>query len=616
MCGIAGWVSYNRDVRLEQGTLEALTETMACRGPDAGGLWTDQHAALGHRRLSIIDLDGGKQPMVADHDGRELACLTYSGEVYNFKELRAELTSRGHSFRTRSDTEVVVRGYLEWGEGIVDRLNGMFAFALWDLRTQTLLLVRDRMGVKPLYYFPTSDGVVFGSEPKAILAHPSVPRQVGQDGLREILEMVKTPEQGIFSGMFEVRPGQLVRIGREGLTKRTYWALEAREHTDDLPTTIDTVRGLLEDIVERQTVADVPLCSLLSGGLDSSAITALASRTLAGRGEGPVRSFSVDFEDHGAGFVVDPVRGSSDTPFVHDLVRHVGADHSEIIMNSAELADPALRAKVLRALDLPPAYWGDMWPSLYRLFQSVRERSTVALSGESADEVFGGYRWFFDNEAVEAETFPWLTSATGKYFDGKSLFDPGLIQKLDMPGFLRDSYAQAVSETPELAGEDAVNRRMRQMSYVNLTRFVQTLLDRKDRMSMAVGLEVRVPFCDHRLVEYVFNTPWEMKSFDGREKSLLRAATKDLLPESIVQRVKSPYPTTQDPAYELGLRASLHEVLADPSSPVLPLLDNAATRALLERPVGDMSAQYDRSGLEMALGLNSWLSAYDIELSL
>ncbi|MFJ8149101.1 asparagine synthase (glutamine-hydrolyzing) [Streptomyces sp. NPDC096048] len=616
MCGIAGWVSYAQDVRLEQGTLEAVTQTMACRGPDAGGMWTDQHAALGHRRLSIIDLDGGRQPMVADGDGRELACLTYSGEVYNFKELRADLISRGHAFRTRSDTEVVVRGYLEWGEGIVDRLNGMFAFALWDLRTQTLLLVRDRMGVKPLYYFPTADGVVFGSEPKALLAHPSVPRRVGQDGLREVLEMVKTPEQGIFSGMNEVRPGQLVRVDRSGLTKRTYWALEAREHTDDLATTVDTVRGLLEDIVERQTVSDVPLCSLLSGGLDSSVITALASRTLAGRGEGPVRSFSVDFEEHGADFVVDPVRGSSDTPFVHDLVKHVGADHSEIIMNSGELADPALRAKVLQALDLPPAYWGDMWPSLYRLFQSVRERSTVALSGESADEVFGGYRWFFDNEAVGADTFPWLTSATGKYFDGKSLFDPGLIQKLDMPGFLRDSYAQAISETPELTGEDAVNRRMRQMSYVNLTRFVQTLLDRKDRMSMAVGLEVRVPFCDHRLVEYVFNTPWEMKSFDGREKSLLRAATKDLLPESIVQRVKSPYPTTQDPAYELGLRASLHEVLADSSSPVLPLLDNAAAKALLDRPVGDMSAQYDRSGLEMALGLNSWLSAYDIELAL
>ncbi|MEU3755278.1 asparagine synthase (glutamine-hydrolyzing) [Streptomyces olivoreticuli] len=616
MCGIAGWVDFARDVRQDQQTLEAITRTMACRGPDAEGIWADEHAALGHRRLSIIDLDGGRQPMTAEEDGRTLACLTYSGEVYNFQELRSELVSRGHRFRTRSDTEVVLRGYLEWGEDLVTRLNGMYAFALWDPRSQSLLLIRDRMGVKPLYYFPTADGVVFGSEPKAILGHPAVPSRVGADGLREVLEMVKTPEQGVFSGMYEVRPGQLVRIQRSGLTKRTYWALEAREHTDDLDTTIGTVRGLLEDIVDRQTVADVPLCSLLSGGLDSSVITALASRKLAARGEGPVRSFSVDFADHGAEFVTDPVRGTADAPFVRDLVELIGADHSEVIIDSAELADPGLRAKVIGALDLPPAYWGDMWPSLYRLFQAVRARSTVALSGESADEVFGGYRWFFDQEAVAAETFPWLTSATGKYFDGKSLFDPGLIQKLGMPEFLRDSYGQAISETPVLAGEDAVNRRMRQMSYVNLTRFVQTLLDRKDRMSMAVGLEVRVPFCDHRLVEYVFNVPWEMKSFDGREKSLLRAATKDLLPESIAQRVKSPYPTTQDPAYERGLRRALSEVLADPSSPVLPLLDGPAVKRLLGSPLTGMSAQYERSGLEMALGLNSWLTSYDIALDL
>jgi asparagine synthase (glutamine-hydrolysing) len=616
MCGIAGWVDFSRDVRQDEKTLEAVTRTMACRGPDAEGMWAGRHAALGHRRLSIIDLEGGRQPMVADDAGRVLACLTYSGEVYNFQELRRELKGRGHAFRTHSDTEVVLRAYLEWGEGLVDRLNGMYAFAVWDERAQTLLLVRDRMGVKPLYYFPTADGVVFGSEPKALLAHPGVPRRVGADGLREVLEMVKTPENGVFSGMYEVRPGQVVRVGREGLSKRTYWALEAREHTDDLETTIDNVRWLLEDIVERQTVSDVPLCSLLSGGLDSSVITALASRKLTARGEEAVRSFSVDFANHGAEFVADPVRGSSDAPFVRDLVDLIGANHSEIIMDSAELADPELRAKVLEALDLPPAYWGDMWPSLYRLFQSVREQSTVALSGESADEVFGGYRWFFDPEAVRAETFPWLTSATGKYFDGKSLFDPGLLRKLEMPEFLRDSYAQAVSEAPVLPGEDETNRRMRQMSYVNLTRFVQTLLDRKDRMSMAVGLEVRVPFCDHRLVEYVFNAPWEMKSFDGREKSLLRAATRDLLPESIAQRIKSPYPTTQDPAYERGLRSALAEVLDEPSSPVLPLLDQGEAKSLLARPLGDVSAQYDRAGLEMALGLNSWLRGYDITLDL
>ncbi|MGY1578835.1 asparagine synthase (glutamine-hydrolyzing) [Streptomyces sp. MN13] len=616
MCGIAGWVDFARDVRQEHGILEAITRTMACRGPDAEGMWTGEHAALGHRRLSIIDLDGGRQPMVAEAEDRALACLTYSGEVYNFQELRRELEDRGHHFRTRSDTEVVLRGYLEWGEGLADRLNGMYAFAVWDAREQTLLLVRDRMGVKPLYYFPTADGVVFGSEPKAILAHPEVPRRVSAEGLREVLEMVKTPEHGVFSGMYEVRPGQLVRVSRTGLTKRTYWSLEAREHTDDLDTTIATVRGLLDDIVSRQTVADVPLCSLLSGGLDSSAITALAHHKLAARGEGPVRSFSVDFAEHGANFVADPVRGTSDAPFVRDLVAHIGAEHSEVVIDSAELADPQLRANVLRALDLPPAYWGDMWPSLYRLFQSVRARSTVALSGESADEVFGGYRWFFDQEAVQAETFPWLTSATARYFDGKSLFDPGLLHKLGMPEFLRDSYAQAVGETPVLPGEDAVDRRMRQMSYVNLTRFVQTLLDRKDRMSMAVGLEVRVPFCDHRLVEYVFNVPWRMKSFDGREKSLLRAATQDLLPESIVRRVKSPYPTTQDPAYEQGLRRAFAAVLDDADSPVLPLLDRSAARRLLDSPVGDMSAQYDRSGLELALGVNDWLAAYDITLDL
>ncbi|MDG4861019.1 asparagine synthase (glutamine-hydrolyzing) [Streptomyces sp. T-3] len=616
MCGLAGWVDFSRDVTEQRQVLSDMTETMICRGPDAGGMWTDRHAALGHRRLSIIDLDGGRQPMTAEEDGRELACLTYTGEVYNFEELRRELVSRGHHFRTRSDTEVVLRGYLEWGEDLVGRLNGMYAFALWDVRRQELLLVRDRMGVKPLYYFPLADGVVFGSEPKAVLAHPAVPRRVDASGLREVLEMVKTPEHGVFSGLHEVRPGQLVRVGRGGLRKRQYWALEAREHTDDLDTTVGTVRELLEDIVARQIVADVPLGSLLSGGLDSSVITALAAKGLAAGGKGPVRSFSVDFADHGGEFVVDPVRGTSDAPFVRDLVRHVGADHSEIIIDSKELADPQLRASVLRALDLPPAYWGDMWPSLYRLFQAVRGESTVALSGESADEVFGGYRWFFDQEAVQAQTFPWLTSATGRYFDGKSLFDPGLLQKLDMPEFLKDSYAQAIAETPRLAGESAQNRRMREMSYVNLTRFVQTLLDRKDRMSMAVGLEVRVPFCDHRLVEYVFNTPWEMKSFDGREKSLLRAATADLLPRSIVERVKSPYPTTQDPAYERALRDSLSAVLTDSGSPVLPLLDQAEVKRLLASPVGAMSAQYERSGLEMALGLNSWLSAYDITLDI
>lgn len=617
MCGIAGWLSYGQNMQTQRDTLQRMTDTMARRGPDAEGIWIAGPIGLGHRRLSIIDLEGGRQPMLARrNDGLEAAAITYSGEVYNFRELRAELKVRGHRFESRSDTEVVLRAYLEWGDDFVEHLNGMYAFALWDLRTQALLLVRDRMGVKPLYYYETADGLVFGSEPKALLANPLVPRTVRADGLREILEMVKTPGHAVFHGMREVLPGEIVHINRQGLSRHRYWQLEAREHDHSLEQTIRHTRDLLEDIVQRQIVSDVPLCSLLSGGLDSSVITALASRKLLATGKDNIRSFSVDFLDHGSAFASDAVRGTPDAPFVRDLVERIHSSHNEIILDSRELADPALRSLVIEALDFPPAYWGDMWPSLYRLFQEVRKHSTVALSGESADEVFGGYRWFHDPVAIEARTFPWLTSVTGKYFDGKTLFDHGLLRQLDMPGFLQDSYSQALGETPVLPSENQTERRMRQMSYVNLTRFVQTLLDRKDRMSMAVGLEVRVPFCDHRLVDYAFNIPWEMKAFDGREKSILRAATRDLLPESISDRVKSPYPSTQDPAYEQALRTSLAQIMANQDAPVRALLDASQVKHTLEKPVGDSSPMYDRMGMELAVGLNTWLTEQGVSLDL
>lgn len=617
MCGITGWLSYSRNMQTQRDTLRRMTETMSKRGPDAGGTWIEGPVGFGHRRLSIIDLEGGRQPMLARRDdGLQAAAITYSGEVYNFRELRAELKVRGHRFESLSDTEVVLRAYLEWGEAFVERLNGMYAFALWDMRSQQLLLVRDRMGVKPLYYFETADGLIFGSEPKALLANPLVPRRVRADGLREILEMVKTPGHAIFDGMREVLPGELVRIDRQGLTRRRYWQLEAREHEHSLEQTIGHTRDLLEDIVQRQIVSDVPLCSLLSGGLDSSIITALASKKLLAAGKDNIRSFSIDFLDHGSGFAGDAVRGTPDAPFVRDLVERIHSSHQEIILDSRELADPGLRSQVIAALDLPPAYWGDMWPSLYRLFQEVRRHSTVALSGESADEVFGGYRWFHDPVAIEAHTFPWLTSVTGKYFDGKTLFDPALLRQLDMPGFLQDSYSQAIADAPVLTSEGQTERRMRQMSYVNLTRFVQTLLDRKDRMSMAVGLEVRVPFCDHRLVDYAFNIPWEMKAFDRREKSILRAATRDLLPESISDRVKSPYPSTQDPAYEQALRTSLVQIMADKDAPVRALLDASKVKHTLAKPVGDSSPMYDRMGMELAVGLNTWLSEQGVSLDL
>ncbi|MGH3387285.1 MAG: asparagine synthase (glutamine-hydrolyzing) [Actinomadura sp.] len=616
MCGIVGWVSYERDLTGERAIMQAMTDTMACRGPDDEGVWLDRHGAVGHRRLSVIDLAGGQQPMTAREDGVEQVALTFSGEVYNYRELRTELISHGHGFRTRSDTEVVLRAYLEWGEDLVDRLNGMYAFGIWDTRREELLLVRDRMGVKPLYYHPTSDGVLFGSEPKAILANPMVPRRVNADGLREVLDMVKTPEQAVFSDMYEVRPGHVVRVRRAGLTKRRYWALEAREHTDSLDTTVRTVRELLEDIVTRQLISDVPLCSLLSGGLDSSIVTALAARALAAEGGGPVRSFSVDFVGAAETFVPDPLRSTPDAPFVRDLAEHVAADHTEILLDGDELSDPGVRAAVLGATDLPPVWYGDMWPSLHLLFRAVRERSTVALSGESADEIFGGYSWFHDPEVLTAETFPWLTTTPGPFYDGTSLFEHGLLETLDIPGRRKASYHDAIAEVPVLPGEEGLEKRMREIGYLNLTRFLQTLLDRKDRMSMAVGLEVRVPFCDHRLMDYVFNAPWAMKTFDGREKSLLRAAARDVLPDSIAGRVKAPYPSTQDSGYEKNLRDKLAEVVSSGDAPILPLLDLDRVRRRLEAPVSEASTQITRIGLEVPLWLNSWLESYKVTVDL
>jgi asparagine synthase (glutamine-hydrolysing) len=612
MCGITGWVSYQRDLSTQRPVVDAMTETMSCRGPDDSGTWISGPAALGHRRLAVIDLPGGRQPMsVRTPDGT--VAMVYSGEAYNYTELRAELAGRGHRFTTDSDTEVVLHGYLEWGDGVAARLNGMYAFAIWDERTRELVMIRDRMGIKPFYYYPTADGVLFGSEPKAILANPLASRTVTLDGLRELLVMVKTPGHGFWDGMHEVVPGTVVTVSRAGARTRAYWTLETRPHTDGRDATIAHVRELLDDIVRRQLVADVPRCTLLSGGLDSSAMTAIAARQLAETGE-RVRSFAVDFVGQAENFVADELRTTPDTPFVHDVARVAGTEHQDIVLDSDQLADPAIRSAVIRARDLPAGF-GDMDASLYLLFREIRRHSTVALSGESADEVFGGYLQFFDPEARKGTTFPWLTNFAKHFGDDGGILAEDTARGLDLAGYVRDCYATAAAQVAPLPGESDLESRMRTISHLHLTRFVRVLLDRKDRASMAVGLEVRVPFCDHRLVEYVYNAPWALKSFDGREKSLLREATADVLPRSVYDRVKSPYPSTQDPAYAAALRRNVQEVLAQPSHPVFGIVSH---RRLAEAVRDDtpQTTQASRRGLERALDLALWIDMYRPTLKL
>jgi asparagine synthase (glutamine-hydrolysing) len=612
MCGITGWVSFDRDLTRERDTLEAMTETMACRGPDASGTWFGGPAALGHRRLAVIDIEGGTQPMSVHTKAGEVA-LVYSGEAYNFVELREELRRAGERFDTSSDTEVVLRGYLRWGEALAERLNGMYAFAIWDSRERKLVLIRDRLGIKPLYFFRTSDGVLFGSEPKAILANPLAPRVVDADGLREMFAFTKSPRRQVWSGMREVAPGTILTLDAGGLRERTYWRLETKPHTDDRDATVAHVRELLDDIVRRQLVADVPRCVLLSGGLDSSTITALSAAELAAQGE-RVRSFAVDFAGQTEHFKPDDLRATPDTPYVHDVAEHVGSEHADIVLDAKTLADPEVRRAALVARDMPVGL-GDMDSSLYLLCKAIRERSTVALSGESADEIFGGYSWFHDPAVQRTHAFPWIAAGIQQFGAGNTMLHEDVQSALDLTGYRLERYESAIAEIEHLESESDLEYRMRISSYLHLTRFLPLLLDRKDRMSMAVGLEVRVPFCDHRLVEYVYNTPWSLKTYDGREKSLLRGAVRDLLPTSVVERVKSPYPSTQDPFYARAIQKQAEELLAHRDHAVFALVDPDWVGSAVRRDPALLS-HMARGQLERTLDLAGWMDIYRPEIAL
>ena len=612
MCGITGWVDFSRDLRNERAAIVDMTATMIGRGPDAGGVWCSEHAAIGHRRLSVIDLPGGEQPMRAPGKGAgENVVLTFSGEIYNFTELRGELAARGHEFLTRSDTEVLLHSYLEWGADCVGRLNGMFAFGIWDERRQELLLARDRLGVKPLYYAGRPDGVLFGSEPKAVLVHPDFRAEIDAEGIAELFSQfgTATPGHGVYRGLAEVRPGTLVRVGRRGIRTSVYWTLSALEHTDDLAATAGTVRELLTDIAGRQTVADVPLCSLLSGGLDSSVVSALAAGALSRRDRAKLATFSVDFTGSADAFTPDQLRPSHDEPFARAAAEYIGSRHAAITLEAEDLV--TAQWAPLDAHDLPTM--GDMYVSFALLCREISRQSTVALSGEAADEVFGGYPWYHVPALLAAPTFPW--AARGSW---EPLLHPDVRARVRLGEYAADRYAQALAEVPRLAGESREDRRIREILYLGLTRWLPSLLDRKDRLSMASGLEVRVPFCDHRLVEYVWNVPWAMKEAGGIEKGLLRAAADGLLPDDLLRRRKSIYPGAADPAYERAIDAQLRRLLTQPDAPLFGLISRerlTAAYAADPRLPGLMSVQpSSTSPVAYLLDINRWLDRFDVTI--
>jgi asparagine synthase (glutamine-hydrolysing) len=574
MCGIAGEIDFkgSQDRADRRSVYERMQQTLRRRGPDQKGVFLSEHAALIHTRLSVVDLEKGKQPMKLSFGGCDYV-LIYNGELYNTQELRTALKALGHSFEGHSDTEVLLHAYAQWKESWLDRLNGIFAFAVWDTGLGRLFIARDRMGVKPFFYALINDCFLFSTEIKALLAHPLVRPEIDLNSIAELMLIGpgRTPGCGVFRSIKELAPAECGYYTESGLNTHLYWTLKDRTHTDSFQETVDTVRFLVTDSITRQLVSDVPVSTFLSGGLDSSIISAVADSHFSKTGK-RLHTFSVDYKDNDRYFKASKFQPNSDKSYIEIMNGFLNAEHHLIELDTSALADALYEA--VEARDLPGM--ADVDASLLLFCREIKKHATVALSGECADEIFGGYPWYRDQEIRERDGFPWAQSTAYRL----SFLRPEFSQEIDAYDYVRERYRKTVTEThvlPENTGE----QRIREMVNLNLNWFMQTLLDRKDRMSMYSGLEVRVPYCDFRIAEYLYAVPWAYKDWENCEKGLLRKAMEGILPEQVLWRKKSPYPKTHNPAYLKTVSDRLREVLADPNSPVLQFVNREALETLL-----------------------------------
>ena len=605
MCAIAGCV----DFPISNETVLKMLRTMSRRGPDGQGLFQTKRCTLLHSRLAIIDPEGGKQPMSLDFGG-ETYTLCYNGELYNTQELRAELEKLGHLFQGHSDTEVLLHAYAQWGEESLERFNGIFAFAVWESSRQRLFLARDRIGVKPLFYAERGQGIVFASEIKTCLCCPVVKPELDAQGAYQLLLLGpgRIPGSGVFRGVRELEPGWCGFFENGRLSARQYWKLRDRVHEDPLEQTCERVRALVTDAIRRQMVSDVPIGTFLSGGLDSSIISAVCAGEMAKRGE-QLETFSVDYLNNDRYFTPGKFQPNSDNSYIERMLTAIRSRHHWTVLTPRDLMD-ALESAT-QARDLPGM--ADVDFSLLAFCADIRQHVKVALSGECADEIFGGYPWYRDPQVREKAGFPWSQTTAQR----TELMTDSLRRNGSAEDFVMDEYRRTCRESDIMPENPPLERRMKEMVNLNFRWFMQTLLDRKDRMSMYSGLEVRVPFCDYRIAEYLYGIPWEMKDLNGREKGLLRHAVQGLLPEEIVTRKKSPYPKTFDPHYEELVYRRLESVLEEKENPLFTLIDRARLRSFLQQETQwPWYGQLMRRPQTMAyiLQIDYWLKAYQVNI--
>lgn len=607
MCGIAGILSDKIDLRDSGEMIWRISNSLKMRGPDARGEIIERDYALIHRRLSVIDVENGAQPM---HFGKYT--IVYNGELYNTDELRNELKSYGYTFDTSCDTEVVLKAYDKWKEKSAQKFNGIYAYAILDRDSRDLFICRDRIGVKPLYYSHKGSTFAFSSKMESLLYVAGVEPVCDRQGLNEIFMLgpAKTIGKTVFRDIMELPPASYMTLKKGKIEIREYWRLEAKEFTDSQQQAQEHTHFLVTDAIRRQLVSDVPICTFLSGGLDSSIISKVASDYFKEKGQ-ILSTYSVDYDDNDKYFKASSFQPNKDSDYINLISDYIGSEHTNVMLNNIDVADALIDSAIARGC---PGFT-DVDSSLLLFCKDVKKRFTVCLSGECADEVFGGYPWYHRKEALFEETFPWSRSTDVR----KSMLKNGFLPEGE--DYAHSAYLDTVRKTDYLDTDSALEKRMREMFVLNMDWFMQTLLVRKDVMSMESSLEVRVPFCDYRIVEYAYNMPWSIKSFNGREKGILRKAFENELPDIITWRKKSPYPKTFNPVYTQQVNKMMNAVLSDKSCELYDILDITAVRALMENPDSLSEPWYGQlmrgvQVLAYIVQIYVWIKKYNVEFDL
>ncbi|MCL2369916.1 MAG: asparagine synthase (glutamine-hydrolyzing) [Firmicutes bacterium] len=470
---------------------------------------------------------------------------------------------------------------------------------------------RDRLGVRPLFYYHKNGIFLYGTDIKTILAHPSVKPQVDKQGIAELILLGpgRTPSHAIFKDIKSLPPATRGYYDSDTnkLTLRKYWELTDKPHTDSFEETKQKVRALLIESIERSLESENIIGTFLSGGLDSSIISAVANRYLASKGK-KLETFSVDYKDNDKHFRASKFQPNSDIAYIEEMNSFLGAKHHRILLDTDELVDALYDAVDARGL---PGM-ADIDASLLLFCRKVKPYIDVALSGEGADEIFGGYPWFRDETIRNIDGFPWAGSLEFR----KSFLKDDFANAIDS-NYVQERYRSAITSTHILQSATPLERRMKEMTNLNLKWFGQTLFERKHCMSTMAGLATRLPFCDYRLVEYLYAVPWEYKDYKGREKGLLREAMTGILPDNVLWRKKSPYPKTHNPAYLTAVSNRLREVISDSSAPILKIIKKEALENLLGSQ--ESTPWYGQlmttpQTIAYFLQINYWLDKYKVEI--